>query len=59
MSETLARIQEHVKARRVRVSQHAISELLDDGISLEAVVGEFGSAVVVEDAGKFEVTEFQ
>jgi hypothetical protein len=38
MSETLAQVREHVRARRVRVSQHAITELLDDGISLEAAI---------------------
>jgi hypothetical protein len=49
MSKTLAKVREHVKAGRVRVSQHAISELLDDGLSLEAIVSGIEAAVIVED----------
>jgi hypothetical protein len=49
MSETLAKVRELVKARMVRVSQHAISELLDDDISLQAVVDGIESAEIVED----------
>ncbi len=49
MSETLNKVRELVKARQVRVSQHAILELLDDGISLEAVVEGVEAAMVVED----------
>ena len=49
MSETLAKIWELVKARLVRVSQHAIAELLDDEISLQAVVDGIEAAEVVED----------
>jgi hypothetical protein len=49
MSKTLAKVREHVKSGRVRVSQHAITELLDDGISLEAVVSGIEAALVVED----------
>ncbi|WP_072386065.1 DUF4258 domain-containing protein [Hyphomicrobium sp. CS1BSMeth3] len=49
MSETLTRVREHVRAGSVRVSQHAIEELFDDGISLEAVVDGVESALVVED----------
>jgi hypothetical protein len=49
MSETLAKVRELVKARQVRVSQHAITELLDDGISLQSVIDGIEAATVVED----------
>ncbi len=49
MSETLAKVREFVKTRTVRVSQHAIAELLDDDISLQAVVDGIAAAEVVED----------
>jgi hypothetical protein len=49
MSETLAKIRGLVKARLIRVSQHAIAELLDDAITLQAVVDGIESGEVVED----------
>ncbi len=49
MSETLAKVRELLKARMVRVSQHAIAELLDDDITIQAVVDGVEAAEVVED----------
>ena len=49
MSETLDKVRSHVKAGRVRVSQHGMQELADDGISLAAVIVGVEKGVVVED----------
>lgn len=49
MSETLDKICLHVKAGRVRASQHGMRELSDDGISLAAVIAGVEKAIVVED----------
>ena len=49
MSETLDKIRLHVKAGRVRVSQHGKQELSDDDISLAVVVAGVEKALVVED----------
>ena len=48
MSETLDKIRLHVKAGRVRVSQHGKQELSDDDISLAVVVAGLEEALVVE-----------
>jgi hypothetical protein len=49
LSETLDKVRLHVKAGRVRVSQHGMHELSDDGISLAAVIAGVEKASVVED----------
>lgn len=49
MSETFDKIRSHVKAGHVRVSQHGMQELSDDGISLAAVIAGVEKALVVED----------
>ncbi len=49
MSETLDKIRSHVKAGRVRASQHGMQELSDDAISLAAVIAGIEKALVVED----------
>ena len=51
LSETLDTIRLHVMAGRVRVSEHGTRELLDDGISLAAVIAGVEKALVVEDNG--------
>jgi hypothetical protein len=49
VSATFDRIKLLVSDDKIRVSQHAISELLDDDISLQAVVDGIETARVVED----------
>jgi len=49
LSETFDKIRLHVKAGRVRVSQHGMQELSDDSISLAAVLAGVEKALIVED----------
>ena len=49
MSETLTRIRAHVQSGRIRVSEHGMQELSNDGISLRAVIAGVEKAQVVED----------
>jgi hypothetical protein len=49
MSDILPQVQMLVSSGAIRVSQHGLRELADDGIDLEDVLAGIASAVVVEE----------
>ena len=49
MSRTLDLVRENVKAGRIRVSEHGMAELSDDGIDLLQVIDGLAGARVIED----------
>jgi Domain of unknown function (DUF4258) len=49
VSKTLDIVRSHVEAQKVHISEHGQEELLNDGISLLAVVAGVRCAIVVED----------
>jgi Domain of unknown function (DUF4258) len=53
MSSTLEQIQQLVRQNKVRVSDHAYDELVDDGLSGLEVINGVGRAKVVEDYPSF------
>jgi Domain of unknown function (DUF4258) len=49
LSDTLAKIRTCVQDGRIRVSEHGMQELTNDGISLPAIIAGVEKAEVVED----------
>ena len=49
MSQTLQRVRELVAKREVLISVHGYEELANDGLFVQNILDDLGSAVVIED----------